>query len=145
MSEKTGYIHGSDLLVFVGEKALGHSKTCTITNTAETKERATKEISNSGYWTEKAVSRLTVSVSAEGFVFYGTNEMGYEKLLEMWESAKPVTLKYAYRGEETTTYRQGDFIITSLEQVAPAEDDATYTISFENSGEVKSYPALPQG
>ena len=42
----TGYQHGSDMLVGIvsGDKfsPLGHSKTCTITNSAETKERAVK-------------------------------------------------------------------------------------------------------
>lgn len=44
---ETGYQHGSDMLVGIvtGENTftpLGHSKTCTITNSAETKERAVK-------------------------------------------------------------------------------------------------------
>ena len=41
-----GYVHGSDMLVgLMMEDAfspLGHSKTCTISNKAETKERAVK-------------------------------------------------------------------------------------------------------
>ena len=41
-----GYIHGSDMLVgLMLEDAftpMGHSKTCTISNKAETKERAVK-------------------------------------------------------------------------------------------------------
>lgn len=41
-----GYVHGSDMLVgLMLEDAfspLGHSKTCTISNKAETKERAVK-------------------------------------------------------------------------------------------------------
>lgn len=134
---KTGYIHGSDLLLMVGEDALGHSKSCEIQNQAETKERATKETSNTGKWKEKSVTALSVSVSSEGFSFYG-DTMGYDALLAMWEAGKPVTLKYAHRGEETTKYRTGQFIITNLTENAPADDDATYSISLENSGEVKT-------
>lgn len=41
-----GYVHGSDMLVgLMVEDAfspLGHSKTCTVSNKAETKERAVK-------------------------------------------------------------------------------------------------------
>ena len=144
----TGYQHGSDMLVGIvsGDKfsPLGHSKTCTITNSAETKERAVKptlrekkEAANPGMWKEKSVSSLAVSISAEGFKFYG-DEMGYDKLLEMWETGEAVKVRYALRGEEKTKYREGDFIIMSLEEQNPGDDDASYTISLENSGQVEA-------
>lgn len=141
--ERTGYIHGSDMLLSVGEEALGHSKSCEIQNQAETKERATKETSNTGKWKEKSVTALSVSVSSEGFSFYG-DKLGYDALLKMWEQGKPVTLKYAHRGEEATKYRTGQFIITNLTENAPADDDATYSISMENTGEVKTVEVVPE-
>lgn len=146
---ETGYQHGSDMLVGIvtGESKftpLGHSKTCTITNSAETKERAVKptlaeraKAANPGMWKDKSVSSLSVSISAEGFKFYG-DELGYDKLLELWEAGESVKVRYALRGEETTKYREGDFIITSLEEQDPGDDDANYTISMENSGLVET-------
>lgn len=138
----TGYIHGSDLLlgIMVGETftPLGHSKSCEIQNSAETKDRATKETSQNGKWKDKTVSGLSVSLSADGFAFYG-DDLGYDELLEMWASCQPVVVKYAHRGEEATKYRQGSFLITSLKESAPADDDASYSISLENTGEVKTY------
>ena len=145
---ETGYQHGSDMLVGIvtGENTftpLGHSKTCTITNSAETKERAVKPTltekataDNPGMWKEKSVSGLSVSISAEGFKFYG-DEVGYDKLFELWEAGKAVKVRYALRGEEATKYREGNFIITSLEEQDPGDDDASYTISMENSGQVE--------
>ena len=111
-----GYVHGSDMLVgLMVEDAfspLGHSKTCTISNKAETKERAVKptlaekaKAANAGKWKEKSVSGLSVEISSEGFRFYG-DEMGYDKLLELWEKSEPVTVRYALRGEEKTKYRE---------------------------------------
>lgn len=135
--EKEGYIHGSNMILLVNDTPLGHSKSCSIQNQAETKDRATKETSNTGKWKEKSVSGLSVSVSAEGFVF-ADDEMGYDTLLALWEKGEPVTLKYAYRGEEAKKYRTGQFVITSLEESDPADDDSTYSISLENSGEVKT-------
>ena len=138
---ETGYQHGSDMLVGIvtGENTftpLGHSKTCTITNSAETKERAVKptltekaKADNPGMWKEKSVSGLSVSISAE-------DELGYDKLFELWEAGKAVKVRYALRGEEATKYREGNFIITSLEEQDPGDDDASYTISMENSGQV---------
>ena len=141
-----GYIHGSDMLVgLMLEDAftpMGHSKTCTISNKAETKERAVKPTletkaaaSSAGKWKEKSVSGLSVEISSEGFKFYG-DEMGYDKLLELWEKL---------RGEETTKYREGKFLITSLDETSPSDDDSTYTISLENSGPVATKTVAPQG
>ena len=149
-----GYIHGSDMLVgLMLEDAftpMGHSKTCTISNKAETKERAVKPTletaaaSSAGKWKEKSVSGLSVEISSEGFKFYG-DEMGYDKLLELWEKSEPVTVRYALRGEETTKYREGKFLITSLDETSPSDDDSTYTISLENSGPVATKTVAPQG
>lgn len=52
-------------------------------------------------------------------------------------SSKAVKVRYALRGEEATKYREGNFIITSLEEQDPGDDDASYTISMENSGQVE--------
>ena len=136
-NENADYVHGSDLLVGILVEdvfnPLGHSKTCTITNTAETKDRAVKptleekaKAAAAGKWKEKSVSGLS------------------DKLLEMWESGNPVPVKYALRGEEDTKYRQGNFIITSLEEVSAADDDATYSISLENSGPVEVKVVTPK-
>ncbi len=141
MSENvSGYVHGSDLLVgfMSGEtfKALGHSKTCTISNKSETKVRAHKETTNSGKWDAKTVSKQSVSITAEGFVCYEDAENGYPKLLELWEAGEAITVRYAYRGEEASAYHEGQFVIASLEQVGPSDEDATYTLTLENSGSV---------
>lgn len=133
------YEHGSDLLAgrfindtFVG---FGHSRSCTISDSAETKERMTKEISQTGKWSEKVVSRLRTSISTEGFKFYG-DSLGYEQLKAAMYAAEPIVLRYCRRGEESIKYWQGNFVITSLELNAPADDDASYSATFENSGEV---------
>ena len=64
-------------------------------------------------------------------------DCGYDKLLEIMKSRQPVLLKYGFKEEETgDTYEEGKFVITSLEKTDPAEDDSTYSASFENSGEV---------
>ena len=140
-----GYKPGSDLLIFVGGKAIGHCSTCTITHGTETKERAVKPPAISvgagvGKWTEKNVSKLTVAISAEGFSFYDETECGYEELLDLWNAAAPVACKYAHRGEESTKYYSGNFVITNLQETSPAGDDATYTVSLENSGKVSAFP-----
>ena len=140
-----GYKPGSDLLVFVDGKAIGHSSTCTITYGTESKERAVKPPAsdtsvNVGKWTEKNVSKLTVQIQAEGFSFYDEAESGFEELRALWRAAQPVLCKYAHRGEEATKYESGKFVISNLSETAPAGDDATYSITLENSGQVTITP-----
>jgi predicted secreted protein len=142
----TGYIHGSDLLCFVEGEAIGHCSSCQITHNTESQERAVKPpasvtTGNTGKWKEKAVTGLSESISVNGFMFYDEAECGYDELLALWHAALPVTLKYAHRGEESTKYYTGEYIITSLEQDRPADDTATYTASFESSGEVTEVEA----
>lgn len=130
------YKHGSNLLLFIGETALGHSKECKISNKSTTKKRAHKEQSNDGAWPEESVTELSVEITTSGFVFSEDVDNGYDALYEVWESKQPVTLKYAYRGEEKSKYRTGQFIISELSTDGPADDDSTYAASFKNSGPV---------
>ena len=50
-------------------------------------------------------------------------------------------VKYSHRGEDGTRYRGGKYVITNLSQTRPADDDASYKVSLESTGEIKSYPA----
>lgn len=134
------YKDGQDLLLGFMKNgafvALGHSTGCKISRSSETGERITKE-SASGKFKEKYVKSLSVSISAEGFQYdYATaEERGYPKLKEIWKSAQPVTLRWHERGS-TSKFEEGLFVITSLEDDAPAGDDRKYSVSFENSGVV---------
>jgi predicted secreted protein len=144
----SGYKPGSDLLIFVAGEAIGHCSTCTVTHQSESQERAVKPVASAaaagvGKWTEKNVSKLSVSISAEGFSFFGETEAGYKELLTLWNAAAPVEVKYAYRGEEDKLYYGGMFVITNLSETSPAGDDATYSLSLESSGQIRFYE-LPE-
>lgn len=45
----SGYVNGSDILLSVGGKAVGHCTTHTITFNSETKDRAVKPAAANGY------------------------------------------------------------------------------------------------
>jgi len=139
-------MHGSNLLMFVGGKAIGHCSTCEITHNTESKERAVKPPAkqaggNTGKWTEKSGTKLSESLSAEGCCFYDETECGYNELLALWQKAAPVEVKYTHRGADSARDRGGKFVITNLAQTRPADDDASYKVSLESTGEIKSYPA----
>lgn len=66
---RTGYCNGSDMLVYVGGKAVGHCTTHTATFASETKDRAVKPVASAtlsaGLWKQKGVVGLSISISAE--------------------------------------------------------------------------------
>lgn len=145
---KSGYCNGSDMLLYVGGKPVGHCTTHTTTVNTETKERAVKPVAtagiSAGLFKEKGVTGISVSISADGLVCYTETENGYKVALAQIFKGQSVEVKCMERGENgnaegATTpkaYLSGKFVITSLERTDPAQDDATYKISLENDGVV---------
>ena len=131
---KSGYINGADLLLSVGGKAIGHCTTHTCTYNTETKERAVKPASSVAYggtslWKEKGVLR-----------HFGETEEGLKSLLNAWKSGAAVTVTAYERDSSASPYLSGSFVIASLEQTAPAQDDSTFSGTLENNGEVTITP-----
>lgn len=140
----TGYINGSDLLLMVGGKAIGHCTTHTITFNSDTKDRAVKPEASAakqaGLWKGKGISGLSITLSAEGLRFYDETENGYTETSALWGVGQSVEVKAFHRGSDSSPYLSGKFVITSLEETSPAQDDATYSINLENDGEPDVYP-----
>lgn len=140
----SGYINGSDLLLEVGGKAIGHCTSHTLTFNAETKDRNVKPAASAGYsaglWKDKGVTGLSISIKADGLRYYGEAENGFTELSALWGAATPITVKAFERENSTAPYLQGSFVITSVEETSPAQEDATYTLSLENNGEPTKYP-----
>lgn len=140
-----GYINGSDLLISVGSStskaAIGHSTTHTTTFSSETKDRAVKPAASvttatAALFKEKSVTGLSVQIKASGLRCYDEDECSYEALLGYWKAAQPIDVDAFKRGDDSSPYLSGKFIITNLEEDAPAGDDTTYSITLDNSGEV---------
>lgn len=144
MADNTGYINGSDLLLKVGGKAVGHCTSHTLTFNSETKDRAVKPVASaaksSGLWKGKGVTGLSISISAEGLRFYDETENGHEQIAPLWGKGASVEVEAFKRGGDKTPYVKGYFVIASLEETSPAQDDATYSVSLENDGEPEAYP-----
>lgn len=136
---KTGYCNGSDMLLYVGGKAVGSCTSHTTTFNSETKERAVKPVATAGIsgglWKKKGVVGLSYSISAEGLVFYDETENGFKELFALWKSGKSVEVKCMEREQSEKPYLAGKCVIASLERTDPDNDDATYSISLENDGE----------
>lgn len=128
------------MLLYIGGKAVGHCSTHTTTINSETKDRAVKPVASkglsAGLWKGKGVTGLSVSISAEGLVFYEETESGYKSCLSLISKGKSVDVKCMERENSDKPYLSGKFVIASLERTDPAQDDATYSINLENDGEV---------
>lgn len=137
---KIGYCNGSDMLLYIGGKAVGHCSTHSTTVTSETKDRAVKPVAtkgvSAGLWKSKGVVGLGVSITAEGLCFYQETENGYKACLAMIAKGQSIEVKCMERENSDKPYLSGKFVITSLERTDPAQDDATYSINLENDGEV---------
>lgn len=137
---KKGYVNGSDMLLYVDGKAVGHCTTHTTTINSETKDRAVKPVASAGIsaglWKNKGVTGLSVSISAEGLVFYQETESGYKSCLALIAKGQSVAVKCMERGNTDNPYLSGNFVVASLERTDAAGDDATYSISLENDGEI---------
>lgn len=136
---KQGYANGSDMLLYVNGKAVGHCTSHTTTINSETKDRAVKPVASAsisaGLWKNKGVTGLSVSISADGLIFYQETESGYKACLAPISKGQSVEVKCMER-ESETPYLTGKFVIASLERTDGAQDDATYSISLENDGVV---------
>lgn len=141
---ETDYINGSDLLIKVVGKGFGHCTSHTVTYNSETKDRAVKPVvtaaKSSGLWKGKGVTGLSISISAEGLRCYKETESGLEQISPSWGKGESVEVEAFHRGQTDTPYLKGNFVIASMEETSPAQDDATYSISLENDGEPEVYP-----
>lgn len=137
----TKYVNGSDLLVNVDDKAFGHCTSHTATFNTETKDMAVKPVaaeakSTTSLFKSKRVTGLSVQVKADGIVVYDEAESGLKTLLGKWKVGDSVDLALFEREGDETPYCSGKFIISSLENTAPAGEDATYSATFDNDGPV---------
>lgn len=140
---KTGYVNGSDLLLSISGVALGHCTTHTITYNSETRDRAVKPVASAsisaGLWKAKGITGLSISISGEGLSNYDETEGSLSTLLSLWATGGSVTVTAYERESSESPYLEGSFVITSMEQVAGAQEDATYKISLENDGEPTTF------
>ena len=138
------YRQGMDLLVgfYSGAqfKPFGYSTGCKISDSAETGQRVTKEMTSAqttAAWKEKYIKSVSETITAEGFVYddVAATSVSMPNLKEAFMNRAVVTVRYKYRNDDTFTY-EGSFIITSLEHDGPADDDEKWSITLENSGPV---------
>lgn len=138
------YMNGSNVLFTVGGKGLGHSTTHSVTYNTETKERGVKppvkEKAKKALFSGKGVVKMSISVHGEGFRYKGEEELSLDDIRKLWGIGQSVELSCFEREGDATPYLKGKFVISKVEETSPAQDDATFTVDFENDGEPEVYP-----
>lgn len=139
-----GYINGSDMLLAVFNKAIGHCTEHTVTYDTTTKERAVKAPESQGItaslFKETTVTGLSVTISFKGLQVYNETELDADTLKALWKEAKPVTAECFRRPENGVTgtarspYLKAQFVITKLTESATAEDDASFDGELKMTG-----------
>jgi len=54
----------------------------------------------------------------------------------LWKTGALIYVKAFVRSNDTAPYLSGAFVISSVEQTGGAGEDATYSVTLDNSGEV---------
>ena len=144
MAVTQDYMNGSNVLFTVGGKGLGHSTTHSVTYNTETKERGVKppvkEKTKNALFSGKGVTKMSISVHGEGFRYKGEEELSLDDIRKLWGIGQSVELSCFEREGDDTPYLKGKFVISKVEETSPAQDDATFTVDFENDGEPEVYP-----
>lgn len=131
----TGVFNGTDLIVKVDDKKIGHATSASFTVNADLPDATTKDSSG---WAENIHGLRSFSVSGDGLVDYsddGTTTQGAVSIRDLILDRTSVTL---YWGTETT----GDTIYTasakcaSIEETAEMESPVSYSFEFTGSGAI---------
>ena len=118
---------GLDILVYVGSKAVGGQKGCTLTMEAETIDVSNK---NDFGWASTIGGAKSWSVSCDG-QFIADDE-GQKALMDAFVAGTEVQVEM--KNTAQSIYFAGKAAITSLEVDAQFDDVATMTIELQGIG-----------
>ncbi|PTN08042.1 putative secreted protein [Mangrovibacterium marinum] len=146
MAANTGVIEGQDLILYIEVEGvptpIAHSTQHTLEPSVETRDRVSKD---TGKWKNKVAGLLDWKAGCDALACY--DGFSYATLFGLMISRQPVTLKLAGRDavdsndnwtpeQAGDTYFEGEAIISSLPKTAPNNADATFSVSFEGTGEL---------
>ena len=122
---------GLDILVYVGSKAVGGQKGCTLTMEAETIDVSNK---NDFGWASTIGGAKSWSVSCDGQFI--ANDEGQKALMDAFVAGTEVQVEM--KNTVQSIYFAGKAAITSLEVDAQFDDVATMTIELQGIGALKT-------
>lgn len=142
---ETGYVNGSDMLLSVEGKCIGHCTSHKIsynTNTTEHKVKAPEsEDSSRSLFSENEVTGLGYTIDFEGLAHNEETENSMGALRMAWRAAMPVEVKCFRRGQKDAPYLVGKCVFSSFSEDYPGQEDTTFSGSLQNSGAPTTFTA----
>lgn len=131
MAQTVGVVNGTLTKIEIGGSEIAH-----LTSVSQSFNMATRDTSNkdSGGWRELREAQKSWSMSGEG-LFAEDSTYGYEDLFDVLVARTQVTVKQTNSNSGDVEY-SGSAYITSLERTAPNEDNITFSITLEGTGEI---------
>ena len=129
--------NGNDLFIFTSSSTpLAHATSWTLNLKNGTRNVTDKE---SGSYEQLRPNRFTVTASAEGMIAYGD----FEAMVTGMTGKSVFTLYFGKGNRSATdatvtafasasTYASGAFYMTSFQETAPMDGNATYSVEFEH-------------
>lgn len=124
-------VQGLNILVYLGETALGGQKNCTLSMEADTIDVSNK---NDFGWSSFIAGAKSWTVSCDGQFL--TDDAGQEALMAAFIGSEEVTIEM--RDSESTIYYAGQAVITSLELEAAFDDVFAYSVEFQGKGKLEN-------
>jgi len=125
--------NGTNLGVYMGGTLIAAATDCSLSLNMETIDITTKD--SSGY-RELLAGLRSGSISVSGLIDYAdASNKDVTDLYDAWEGRTELTLKFSSEISGDESYTANGFL-TSLEQSGGTEDTATYSATFELTGEV---------
>lgn len=147
------YINGSDFLLSIIGKCVGHCTEHVVNYTSLTKDRAVKAPEsvtvNNSLFKETSVTGLEITISFKGLRSYDEEETSFDAIRQAWKHGTPVTGECFARKKlpalgglqegapsvnTRSPYLAGKFVITKLTENNPADDDASYDGELKLTG-----------
>jgi TP901-1 family phage major tail protein len=125
--------NGTNLGVYIGGTLVAAATDCSLSLNMETIDITTKD--SAGY-RELLGGLRSGSISCSGLIDYqDASNKDITDLYDAWEGRTELTLKFSSEIAGDESYTASGFL-TSLEQSGGTEDTATYSATFELTGEV---------
>lgn len=120
-------IQGLNILVYLGETALGGQKNCTLSMEADTIDVSNK---NDFGWSSFIAGAKSWTVSCDGQFL--TDDAGQTALMEAFLGSEEVQIEM--KKADDSIYYSGKAVITSLELEAAYDDVFSYSVEFQGKG-----------
>ena len=143
MAMTTGIINGTDMIIFVHNggsagtiadyTAVGHLQECSVSPSRATRDITTK--SSAGY--SEAAGAL-FSWTASGSSLYAMDAAyGYTALYTLMTASTKITIMFGDPTDGANLVHKGDGLITSMPLTAPMEDNASFTVEVQGTGQLQ--------